>query len=105
MRKKKCLLCCSYNPNKALITKNLVKFHRNQDLFLSKYDNFTLLGDFNSEPCEQPMTDFCHDYNFQNIIKDKICFKNLHNPLHIDLFIKKQTNKLSKFYDDRNRFV
>ena len=57
-------------------------------MFLSKYDNFTLLGDFNSEPCEQPITDFCHDYNFRNIIKDKTCFKNPHNPLHIDLFIK-----------------
>ena len=50
--------------------------------------NSILLGDFNSEPCEQPMRDFCHVvYNCQNIIKDKTCFKNPRNPLCIDLFI------------------
>ena len=71
VRKNKWLLCCSYNPNKTFITKHLAEIGRNRDLFSSKYDNFILLGDFNSEPCEQPMRDFRHVYNCQNIIKDK----------------------------------
>ena len=33
------------------------------------------------------MSDFCHVYNCQNIIKDKTCFKNPHKPSCIDLFI------------------
>ena len=74
IRKKKWLLCCSYNPNKTFITKHLAEIGRNQDLFSSKFDNFILLRDFNSELCEQPMRDFCHVYNCQNLIKDKTCF-------------------------------
>ena len=58
IRKKKWLLCCSYNPNKTFNTKNLAEIAKNQDLFSSKYNNFILLGDFNSEPREQPMRDF-----------------------------------------------
>ena len=80
IRKKKWLLCCSYNPNKTFITKHLAEIGRNRDLFSSKYDNFILLGDFNSEPCEQPMRYFCHVYNCQNI-KDKTCF-NPQRPIH-----------------------
>ena len=87
IRTKKWLLCCSYNPNKLFITKHLAGIGRNQDLFSSNYDNFILLGDFNSGPCEQPMRNFCHVYNCQNIIKDKTCFKNPHNPSCVDLFI------------------
>ena len=80
IRKKKWLLCCSNNPNKTFITKHLAEIGRNRDLFSSKYDNFILLGDFNSEPCEQPMRYFCHVYNCQNI-KDKTCF-NPQRPIH-----------------------
>ena len=43
--------------------KKLEEIGRNQDLFSSKYDNFILLGDFNSEPCDQPTRDSCHAYN------------------------------------------
>ena len=87
IRKKKWLLCCSYNPNKTFIAKHLAEIIRNRDLLSSKYDNFILLGHFNSEPCEQPKRDFCHVYNCQDIIKDKTYFKNLHNPSCVDLFV------------------
>ena len=76
IRKTKSLLCCSYNPNKNLINKHLNEIVRNLDLLSSKYDNFILLGDFNSKSCEQPIRDFFHVYNCQNIIKEKTCFKN-----------------------------
>ena len=76
IRKRKSLLCCSYNPNKNLINKHLDEIGRNLDLLSSKYDNFILLGDFNSKSFEQPIRDFFHVYNCQNIIKEKTCFKN-----------------------------
>ena len=87
IRKKKSLLCCSYNAKKNHITKHLAEIGKNLDIFSSKYDNFIILGDLNSEPCEQPILDFCHVYNCQNIIKDKTCFKNPQNPPCIDLII------------------
>ena len=77
--KNKSLLCCSYNPNKNLINKHLDEIGRNLDQLSSKYDNFILLEDFNSEPREQPMRYFFHTCNFQNIIRDKTCFKNQKN--------------------------
>ena len=43
IRKKKWLLCCSYNPNKTFIMKHLAEIGWNRDLFLPKYDNFILL--------------------------------------------------------------
>ena len=94
IRKRKSLLCCSYNPNKNLINKHLDESSRNLDLLSSKYDNFILLGDFNSELCEQPMRDFFHVYNCQNIIKEKTCFKNPHHPSCVDLII---TNRPKSF--------
>ena len=94
IRKKKSLLCCSYNPNKNLINKHLDEIGRNLDLLSSKYDNFILLGDFNSKPCVQPMRDFFHVYNCRNIIKDKACFKNSHSPSCIDLIV---TNRPKSF--------
>ena len=33
----------------------------------SNYDNFLLLGDFNSEPTEEAMKSFCEIYNFKNL--------------------------------------
>ena len=37
------------------------------------------------------MRDFCYVYNCQNIIKDKSCFNNLHNPSCVDLFLTNRT--------------
>ena len=59
IRIKRFLLCCSYNPNKNQITKHLAVISKNLDTFSSKYDNFILIGDLNSEPCEQPPKDLC----------------------------------------------
>ena len=87
IRKKKWLIYSSYNPNRNLISNHLREIGKNIDLNSSKYDNFILLGDFNSEPSEQPLTDFCHIYNCQNIIREKTCFKNPQNPSCIDLII------------------
>ena len=94
IRIKRSLLCCSYNPNRNQISKHLAVISKNLDTFSSKYDNFILIGDLNSEPCELPLKDFCHAYNCQNMIKDKTCFKNPHNSSCIDLII---TNRHKNF--------
>ena len=46
LRKKKWLLCCSYNPEKSLISNHLQEIGNNFDLLSSKFDNYLLMGDF-----------------------------------------------------------
>ena len=62
IRKKKWLLVGTYNPNKNLISNYLKEIDKNVDSYSSKYDNFILLGDFNSAPIESAVKDFCEIY-------------------------------------------
>ena len=62
IRKKKWLLVCTYNPNKNLISNHLKEIGKILDNYFSKYDNFILLGDFNSELNESAVRDFCQIY-------------------------------------------
>ena len=55
------------------------------DNYSSKYNNFILIGNFNSEPTESTFSDFCQIYSCKNQIKDNICFKNPEKPSCIDL--------------------
>ena len=63
------------------------------------YNNFLIVGDFNSEMTESAMENFCEMYHLHNLIKDPTCFKNPHKPSFIDLiltnspksFLKSQT--------------
>ena len=51
------------------------------DSHSSKYDNFLLLGDFNSEPTEEAMKGFCQICNFQNFLDKPTCYKTPHQSL------------------------
>ena len=96
LRKKKWVLCCSYNPKTSLISKHLNEIGINLTLLLSKYDNFMLIGDLNAEPTEATVSDFCEIYNLKHLIKDKTCFNSPTKPTCIDLII---TNRLKCFQD------
>ena len=45
------------------------------------------MGDFNSEPHDLHMEDFCLNYNLSNLIKEPTCFKNPENTSCIDLML------------------
>ena len=46
------------------------------DVLTSKYDNIILMGDFNAEPSDTAVSDFCEIYNKQgNINRENNCFK------------------------------
>ena len=49
LRKKKWLLCCSYNPHKNNIANHLDSLSKSLALYSSAYDNYILIGDFNVE--------------------------------------------------------
>ena len=96
LRKKSWLLCYSYNPKKPLISEHLNEIGKNLDLLLSKYDNFTLIGDLNAERTDAAVSDFCKIYNLKHLIKDKKCLKNPTKPTCIDLIV---TNRAKCFQE------
>ena len=94
LRKKKWLLCCSYNPHKNSISTHIYFLRRELDLHSSNYEKFILLGDFNSEMTDKNLKDFCNLYLLKNLIKKPACFKNPENPKTIDLIL---TNRPRSF--------
>ena len=74
-----------------MILEDLNKISKNLDLVFSKYDNFMLIGDFNTEPNESMDSDFCEIYNLKHFIKNKTCFKNPTKSPWIGLIV---TNRL-----------
>lgn len=96
--KTKWLIMGTYNPCKSLIKRHLLALSNNVDHYSRHYDNFIILGDFNSETSEDNMENFCSLYNLKNLIKEPTCFKNVNNPSCIDLIL---TNRSHSFQDTR----
>ena len=92
LRRKKWLLCCSYNPKYSQISHHLEEIGKDLDILSSNYENILLLGDFNTEPSDTALSNFCEIYNLKNLIKDKTCFKNPEKPSCIDLIITNRPN-------------
>ena len=87
LRKRKWLLCCLYNHHINFIFSHLREIQVDLDVLSSKYDNIVINGDFNLEPKESAMIDFCQAYN---LINNFTCYKNPNKPTCIDLML---TNK------------
>ena len=98
LRKSKWLVFGGYNNNILNTDIFLIKLGPILDHYLPKFDNFLLLGDFNSEIHEIGMSELCDIYNLQNLITDPTCFKNPLNPSSIDLIL---TNKPRSFQNSQ----
>ena len=59
LRKKKILMCCSYNPAKSNISSHLSIVGRSLDSYMSSYDSFFVIGALNSKISEMAMSEFC----------------------------------------------
>ena len=94
VRKKNWLLCCTYNPNRNIITKHLDILKRNLDPYSTKYDNLMVIGDLNGEINLESMKLFCEAYDLSSLIKVSTCYKNLEKPSCIDLLL---TNRPKSF--------
>ena len=98
LNKSKWLLFGGYNP-KLENTGNFVKASGLVlDFYMSKYDNFLLLGDFNSEMNDNAMREFSDTYNLKNWITNPTCFKNPSKPGLIDLIL---TNRHRNFLNSK----
>ena len=71
LKKKKWLLCCSYNSHKNSLPTHIDFLRRELDLHFSNYENFILLGDFNSEIADSNKKDFCNLYLLKNKERNK----------------------------------
>ena len=90
LKNRKWLVFGGYNPHKQTIKIFVNQLGPILDFYMHKYENFLLLGDFNSEMDEDAMMEFCEIYNLTNLIKEPTCFKNPLNPSSIDVIL---TNK------------
>ena len=90
--KKKWLIFGIYNPHKHMIKDFLSMLEKNVCKYLPLYDNMIILGDFNCEVDEEPMSDFCNTYNLKSLIKFPTCFKSSTNPSCIDLILTNRNN-------------
>ena len=70
-----------------MIQNHLLEIRNKLDLCSSRYENFFLFGDFNAEPHNPYLEDFCLNYSLSNLIKEPTCFKNPENPSCIDLIL------------------
>ena len=57
-KKKKWLICVSYNSHKINISNHLHHLGKGLDNYIGNYDNILLLGDFNSEFSEPALNNF-----------------------------------------------
>ena len=87
LRKRKWLVCCSYNPHRDNIKEHLNTISANLDLYSSKYEYIIVIGDFNAEVNDKFMRNFCESYNLSSLIKESTCYKNPENPSSIDLIL------------------
>ena len=87
LRKKKWLLCCSYNPHRRFISNHLIDIGRNLDLLSTNYDNIVLSGDSNTEVENNFLKEFCDLYEIKSLIRIPTCYKNPENPTCTDLML------------------
>ena len=93
-RTTKWLLLGTYHPPSQTHDYYFDYLERAIDIYTGFYDNFILIGDFNTEDTEPQISRFLHQYDANNLVKEPTCFKNPDNPSCIDLFL---TNKRNSF--------
>ena len=97
LRRKKWLLCCSYNPKYSQISHHLKEIGKDLDVLTSNFDNSILMGDFNAEPADTIVSGFCEICNLKNIIREKTCFKNPNNPSCVDFIIRNRPRTFQNY--------
>ena len=92
LRKEKWILFGGYFPHKQNISNFLKQLSPLLDGYLSRFDNYLLIGDLNSEIQELALNEFCETYN---LINEPTCYNNPLNPSSIDVML---TNRPNRFH-------
>ena len=85
LKKRKWLLLDICNPRKDMTTTFLRSIGLKLDELYLKYENIIILGDFNSEMCEEVMQIYCITYDFKCFVKEATCYKSIISHGCIDL--------------------
>ena len=85
LKKQKWVLISIYRPPNMNERYFLDHLSRVIDCYSKKYDRFVIMGDFNSEPSDEPIETFLSCYNLHNLVKEKTCFKG--SPKCYDLIL------------------
>ena len=83
-----------YNPCRILIGKHVNNLGMYIDKFSHQYENILIMGDFNSDPCNKILQEFCNLYDMKNLVTEPACYKNYNQPTCIDLMF---TNRIKHF--------
>ena len=75
LRKGKWLLFGGYNPHNENISHFLTHLSLIVDHYLTTYENYLLIGDFNSKIEDDLMSEFCEMYNLTSLNREPTCFK------------------------------
>ena len=75
LKKQKWVLIGIYRPPNMNERYFLDHLSRVIDCYSKKYDRFVIMGDFNSEPSDEPIETFLSCYNLHNLVKERTCFK------------------------------
>ena len=68
----------------------------------SSYEKCLLIGDFNTEKSESCIDPFVYGHELHNLVKEKTCFKPVHNTSCIDLILK---NNAMVFHNTATVFI
>ena len=71
LRKKKWLICGSYNLHRTTIGSHMDSLSKNLALYL--YENYIVLGNFNAEVHNNSISSFCDAFDLVNLIREPIC--------------------------------
>ena len=94
LNKKKWLIVGTYNPCNSMIKNHLYVLSSFIDVLCVEYENFIIMGDFNAEPKDKELIEFCNSYCLKSLINEPTCYKNINNPKCIDLIL---TNRSRSF--------
>ena len=86
-KRKKWLLCCSYNSYKSDIANHLIRVCETLDKLNATYDNLILLGNFNAKAGEESIVEFLSLYNLKSLAEQNTCFKNSDKSTYIVLIL------------------
>ena len=95
LRKKEWLVISIYRPPLESLSCFLDPLTNMIDFFSSSYDNFIVMGDFNSQPTDSIVKDFMDANGFINLIKSNTCFNGKGSCIDLILTNRKYSFKHS----------
>ena len=100
-KKYKWLLFGTYHPSSKADIYYFDNLDKAFDTY-STYKKLLLIGGFNTETSEPRIDSFVYEHELHNLMKEKTCFKSVHNPSCIDLIL---TNHAMAFQNTTTIFT